>query len=58
MTGFAAGGNIWDLFGREKRLKICGGGQQWCQVSDAVFENFFVGFWGYLDKPCCCRGVD
>ena len=28
--GFAAGGNIWDLFGREKRLKISGGGRRWC----------------------------
>ena len=24
------GGNIWDLFGREKRLKISGGGRRWC----------------------------
>ena len=38
MTGFAVGGNIWDLFGRGERLLICGRGRRWCQVLDAVFE--------------------
>jgi hypothetical protein len=28
--GFAVSGVILDLFGKLKRLKICGGGQRWC----------------------------
>lgn len=37
-NGFAAGGNIWVLFGREKRLKIGGGGGLWCEVLEAVLR--------------------
>jgi hypothetical protein len=33
--GFAVGGNIWDALGREKWLKISGGGGRWCQVLEA-----------------------
>ena len=40
MSGFAVGGNILDYLGREKWLKISGGGGRWCQVSEAV--------WGWL----------
>jgi hypothetical protein len=35
-SGFDEGGIIWYLFGREKRLNICGGGWRWCQVLEGV----------------------
>ena len=54
MSGFAAGGNIWDALGREKWLNIWGDGGKWCQVLEAV--------WGWLrvdeelKSPCGGRG--
>ena len=55
MSGFAVGGNIWDLFWREKRLSICGGGGRWCQVLDGTLGAF--GFIEEIKSPCGARGL-
>ena len=54
MPGFAVGGNIWDLFWREKWLKICGGGGRWCQVLEEVFDA--LGAIEEIKSPCGGRG--
>ena len=53
-SGFAVGGNIWDLFWQKKRLKIGGGGRQWCQVLEAVLGGF--GVIEELKSSCGSRG--
>ena len=54
MSGFAVGGNIWDLFGERKWLKIGGIGGSLCQVLEEVFDAF--GVIEELKSPCGCRG--
>lgn len=54
MSGFAVGGNIWDLFWQKKRLKIGGGGRQWCQVLEGIFDAFDVI--EEIKSPCGGRG--
>ena len=44
------GGIIWDLFWQKKRLKIGGGGRQWCQVLEGVWGGFRVI--QELKSPC------
>jgi len=55
MTGFAVGGNIWDLFGRGKRVKIGGG------VGDgARYWKSFLGALGLIEEvksSCGGKGV-
>ena len=38
--GVAVGEIIWDLFGKEKRLKVGGRDGRWCKVSDVLFRYF------------------
>ena len=54
MTGFAMGGNIWDLFWRGKWLNICGGGGRWCQVLEGVLGA--LGLIEEIKSPCGYRG--
>ena len=53
-SGFAVGGNIWDLFWQKKRLKIGGGGRQWCQVLEGVWGG--LGVIEEIKSPCGGRG--
>ena len=53
-SGFAVGGNIWDLFWQKKRLKIGGGGRQWCQALEGIFGA--LGVIEEMKSPCGRRG--
>ena len=54
MSGFAVGGNIWDALGREKWLKISGGGGRWCQVLELLLGA--LGVVEEIKSPCGGRG--
>ena len=47
---------IWDLFWREKRLSICGGGGRWCQVLEMLLGGF--GVIEEVKSPCGGRGFE
>jgi hypothetical protein len=54
--GFAVGGVILDLFGRQKGLKIGSEGGRWCQVSDGVLGA--LGLIEEMKSPCGGRGFE